>query len=66
MFLLKKGEMTWRNIKPLIKNQATLRHSMANFPSFLLHKLFLIYVLEFFTNLIPIFEKIGDNVCEEF
>ena len=25
-----------------------------------------IYMLKFFTNLIPIFEKIGDNVCEEF
>ena len=41
--LLNKGEMKWRNIKPRIKNRATLRHSW-----------------------IPIFEKIGDNVCEEF
>ena len=31
---------------------------MANLPSFLLHKLFLIYMLKFFTKVLPNFAKI--------
>ena len=55
----KNGEK-WlgENIKTWIENRATLRHSMANLPSFLLHKLFLIYMLKFFTKVLPNFAKI--------